>query len=107
MDQNRWRAHTRDTPTQVTSPATFTLETWFKTKHSVRETHRLRKAQTGTSAQYDRQLYLSPTGQVIFGTYNGGTQQLPAPPVTLTAPGTTSPRAPTGHDGAVTFLCKR
>ncbi|RFA13094.1 signal peptidase I [Subtercola boreus] len=67
------------TPTQVTSPPTFTLETWFKTSTPSGKLVGFESLQTGTSGQYDRQVYLSPTGQVIFGTYNGGTQVITSP----------------------------
>ncbi|WP_253259471.1 LamG domain-containing protein [Subtercola boreus] len=68
------------TPTQVTSPGTFTLETWFKTSVASGKIVGFESGQTGTaSGQYDRQVYLSPTGQVIFGTYNGGVQVVTSP----------------------------
>ncbi|RFA23337.1 LamG domain-containing protein [Subtercola boreus] len=68
------------TPTQVTSPATFTLETWFKTSVASGKIVGFENGQTGTaSGQYDRQVYLSPTGQVIFGTYNNAVQVITSP----------------------------
>lgn len=67
------------TPTQVTTPATFTLETWFKTSVGGGKLVGFENNQTGTSSVYDRQVYLNPTGQLIFGTYNNGLQTITSP----------------------------
>jgi hypothetical protein len=56
--------------TTATAPATFTIEMWFQTT-----TTRGGKligygnVRTGSSASYDRHLYMSNTGQVYFGVY--------------------------------------
>ena len=67
------------TPTQVAGPTTFTLETWFKTSTPSGKLVGFENLQTGSSGQYDRHVYLSPTGQIVFGTYNGGTQVITSP----------------------------
>ncbi|RFA11303.1 hypothetical protein B7R54_14590 [Subtercola boreus] len=67
------------TPTQVTTPATFTLETWFKTTVGGGKLVGFEANQTGTSSVYDRHVYLNPTGQLIFGTYNNGLQTITSP----------------------------
>lgn len=59
------------TPTQVANPAVFTAVIWFKTTTGGGRLIGFGNARTGTSTQYDRHLYLSNTGQVVFGVYNG------------------------------------
>jgi hypothetical protein len=58
------------TPTQVVNPAVFTELIWFKTSTGGGRLIGFGNSQTGTSTNYDRHLYLSNTGQVIFGVYN-------------------------------------
>lgn len=58
------------TPTQVVNPTVFTELIWFKTSTGGGRLIGFGNSQTGTSTNYDRHLYLSNTGQVIFGVYN-------------------------------------
>jgi hypothetical protein len=60
------------TSTQSANPQVFTLELWFRTT-----TARGGKligfgnARTGASGEYDRHLYMTNSGQVVFGVYPG------------------------------------
>lgn len=68
------------TPTQLSSPNTFTLETWFRTVTSTGGILiGFATNQTGTSGQYDRQIWMRNDGKLSFGVYNGGTQVLTSP----------------------------
>ena len=55
----------------VTNPTIFTEEIWFKTTTGGGRLIGFGNAQTGTSSQYDRHLYLTNSGQVVFGVYSG------------------------------------
>jgi hypothetical protein len=66
---------------QFVNPATFSEEVWFKTTVAGGRLIGWGNAQTGTSSQYDRHLYIETTGKLDFGTYNGGIQVLTSPTV--------------------------
>jgi PKD repeat protein len=55
-------------------PNAFTIEAWFKTTStSGGKIIGYGDTSTGTSSNYDRQIYLDNAGHVIFGVYNGAT----------------------------------
>jgi len=62
------------------APTNLSLETWFSTT-----TTRGGKligygnSQTGSSTSYDRHIYMTNTGQLVFGIYNGGYQTIISP----------------------------
>jgi hypothetical protein len=63
------------TSQMVTNPQNFSLAMWFKTT----TTHGgvllgYGNSQTGTSANYDRHIYMDNAGELHFGTYNSGVQ---------------------------------
>jgi len=64
-------------PTATAGPNTFTVQIWFRTT-----TNRGGKligfglARTGASNQYDRHLYMTDAGKIVFGVYPGGFQSL-------------------------------
>jgi hypothetical protein len=56
---------------------TFTAEIWFRT--TTNRGGRLigfGLARTGASSQYDRHLYMTDAGRIVFGVYHGGFQTL-------------------------------
>lgn len=57
------------TPTYRASGNTFSIEVWFKTSTGGGKLIGFGNASTGTSTIYDRHLYLTDTGQVVFGVY--------------------------------------
>ncbi|MFM9876739.1 MAG: LamG-like jellyroll fold domain-containing protein [Rhodoglobus sp.] len=60
------------TPTSMAGPNVFTLEIWFKTTTTVGgKLIGFGNSQAGLSSQYDRHLYLTNSGQVVFGVYPG------------------------------------
>ena len=64
-------------PTATAGLNTFTVGIWFRT--TTNQGGRLigfGLARTGASSQYDRHLYMTDTGKVIFGVYPGGFQSL-------------------------------
>ncbi|GAB3494303.1 LamG-like jellyroll fold domain-containing protein [Flexivirga lutea] len=68
------------TPTKVAGPNTFTLQTWFKTTStSGGELIGFGDSQTGQPSNYDRHLYLTDSGQVVFGVYPGSVQTINSP----------------------------
>lgn len=67
------------TPTSYTNPTTFSEEVWFKTTIAGGLLIGFGSNQVTTSGQHDRQTYLNTTGQLVFGTYNGGTQVITSP----------------------------
>ena len=76
---------------QAQGPATFSTEVWFKTTVKGGKLIGFGNSQSGSSSAYDRHTYISTTGQLAFGTYNGGYQTITSPAnVATTAPGTTS-----------------
>jgi fibronectin type 3 domain-containing protein len=59
------------------SPTTFTVEAWFNTTTtSGGKIIGFGNAQTGNSSSYDKHVYMTNAGKLIFGTYNGGTQTI-------------------------------
>lgn len=66
-------------PTQATNPTVFTAIIWFKTTTAGGRLIGFGNAQTGTSTSYDRHLYLSNTGQVVFGVFNGAVSTAVSP----------------------------
>ena len=67
------------TPTKYTNPTTFSEEVWFKTTVAAGKLIGFGSAQTGSSSQYDRHIYLSTTGALVFGIYNGGIKIITTP----------------------------
>ncbi|HZC73140.1 MAG TPA: LamG-like jellyroll fold domain-containing protein [Jatrophihabitans sp.] len=70
------------TPDAVTNPAVFTLETWFKTTTSRGgKLLGFGSAQTGTSllGAYDRHLYMTNSGQLVFGVYPNTVKTITSP----------------------------
>jgi signal peptidase I len=64
-------------PTATAGPNTFTVAIWFKT--TTTRGGRLigfGLSRTGASSQYDRHLYLTDAGKLVFGVYPGGFQSL-------------------------------
>jgi hypothetical protein len=61
---------------QAQGPATFTTEVWFKTTVKGGKLIGFGNSQSGSSSAYDRHTYVSTTGQLAFGTYNGGYQTI-------------------------------
>jgi len=56
------------------SPSSFSTELWFKTTTtSGGKLIGFGNSQTGLSSNYDKQVYMTDSGQLVFGTYNGGT----------------------------------
>ncbi|HTW19116.1 MAG TPA: LamG-like jellyroll fold domain-containing protein [Mycobacteriales bacterium] len=56
------------------SPSVFSAEAWFKTTTtSGGKIIGFGNNQTGDSSNYDKHIYMTNSGQLIFGTYNGGT----------------------------------
>jgi hypothetical protein len=88
------------TPTTATapfaSPTTFTEEVWFKTTQPGGKLIGWGNQQTGASGNYDRHLYLTGTGQLEFGVYNGGYLVIASPTGTNYADGL-------WHQAVVTF----
>jgi hypothetical protein len=61
---------------QAQGPATFSTEVWFKTTVKGGKLIGFGNSQSGSSSAYDRHTYISTTGQLAFGTYNGGYQTI-------------------------------
>lgn len=57
-------------PLSSPNPTTFTEEVWFKTTVAAGKLIGFGSSQTGSSSMYDRHIYMSTTGQLIFGIYN-------------------------------------
>ncbi|MBF4579631.1 signal peptidase I [Frigoribacterium sp. VKM Ac-2530] len=60
----------------VTAPTAFTVESWINlpANSAGGKIIGFGNQATGASGQYDRQLWVSGTGVITFGTYNGGTK---------------------------------
>ncbi|WP_300681133.1 PKD domain-containing protein [Nocardioides sp.] len=59
------------------SPQVYTLEAWFKTTStSGGKIIGFGNAATGNSSNYDRHVYLTNDGKVVYGIYNGGTNTI-------------------------------
>ena len=68
-------------PTSVTNPTVFSIEIWFRTGTTIGgRLIGFGNAQTGTSTNYDRHIFMSDNGQLNFGVYplinNTGTVKL-------------------------------
>jgi hypothetical protein len=60
------------TSVQYTNPQTFTLSAWFKTTtNQGGKIIGFGNAQTGSSSDYDRHIYMDNSGKVYFGVSNG------------------------------------
>ena len=58
---------------QIGGPSRYALELWFNTTTtSGGKLIGFGNAQTGSSGNYDKQVYLTNDGRLIFGVYNGG-----------------------------------
>lgn len=67
------------TPRSVANPTAFSEEVWFRTTVAGGVLIDFGNSQTGASTQHDRKVYLTTSGQLAFGTYNGTTQVLTSP----------------------------
>jgi len=57
------------------NPQTYSLSTWFKTSSaSGGPIIALTPTQSGTESSYDRMIYVTTSGQVVFGNYSGAAQ---------------------------------
>jgi fibronectin type 3 domain-containing protein len=62
------------------SPTTFSAEAWFKTTTTTGgKIIGFGSSQTGDSGNYDKHIYMTNSGQLIFGTYNGGADIIQTP----------------------------
>jgi len=60
------------TTTQFSNPQPFTISVWFKTGvASGKKIVGFENARTGSSSQYDRQIYMGTDGEIKFGWYPG------------------------------------
>jgi len=68
------------TPALVANPAVFTVEVWFNTTTTTGgKLIGFGNAQTGTSNTYDRHVYLTNSGQVVFGVYPNAVRTVISP----------------------------
>ena len=68
------------TPSPITGPDVFSLETWFRTTTtSGGKLVGFGNANTGTSTNYDRHIYMEPDGRITFGVYNNGSYTTTSP----------------------------
>lgn len=59
------------TPNLVAGPQAFTVETWFRTTTTTGgKLIGFSNVQSGLSSQYDRHLYMTNAGKLVFGVYN-------------------------------------
>ncbi len=66
--------------TAQTNPQLFSLELWFRTDPGMSTGGRLigfGGNRTGLSGQYDRAIYMTDDGKLVFGVFNGGVQGTP------------------------------
>ncbi|MBC7518306.1 MAG: PKD domain-containing protein [Microbacteriaceae bacterium] len=64
----------------VVDPELYSLELWFKsTSTTGGKLIGFGNANTGTSGNYDRHVYLQNNGQLVFGTYTGQTNTIVSP----------------------------
>lgn len=64
----------------VPSPATFSEEVWFKTTTTTGgKLIGLGSSRTGASVTYDRHIYLTNTGSLVFGVYPGSYKTIASP----------------------------
>ncbi|ARC57720.1 Protease 1 [Frondihabitans sp. 762G35] len=68
------------TQTAVQGPQTFSVEAWFKTTTTAGgKIVGFGDTKTGTSSNYDRHIYMDPSGKVNFGVYDGNTEIITSP----------------------------
>jgi hypothetical protein len=67
------------TPTAQQNPVTFSEEVWFRTSVAGGLLIGFGGSQVSVSGQHDRQVYLNTSGQLVFGSYSGGTQVVTSP----------------------------
>ena len=68
------------TPTSITGPGVFTIEVWFNTTTTTGgKLIGFGNLATGTSSSYDRHLYLTNTGQLVFGVYPNAVKTITSP----------------------------
>lgn len=68
------------TPTAVADPTVFTEEIWFRTRTSAGgDLIGFGNSQSGAPSSYDRLLYLTNSGQVVFGLYPGVVRTIVSP----------------------------
>ena len=67
------------TPAAQVAPANFTIETWFKTTTPGGRLVGFGNYQTGTSTSYDRLVYLTNTGKLVFGVYPNTVRVIQSP----------------------------
>ncbi|MCZ2403438.1 hypothetical protein IV498_09645 [Paenarthrobacter sp. Z7-10] len=63
----------------MTNPTVITLEIWFKTTVAGGKLIDFDNTQTGLSASYDRHLYMTDTGRIVFGVYPGAAKTIAGP----------------------------
>ena len=63
----------------ITNPTTFTLEAWFNTSVGGGRIIGFGNTQTGASTSYDRHVYLTDAGQLVFGVYTAAAVTLVSP----------------------------
>ncbi|MEO6510402.1 MAG: LamG domain-containing protein, partial [Nocardioides sp.] len=68
------------TPSPIAGPDVFSIETWFRTNTtSGGKLVGFGNANTGTSTNYDRHIYMEPDGRITFGIYNNGSYTATSP----------------------------
>lgn len=66
----------------VNDPKTYSVEFWFNTTTNTGgKLVGFGNSQSGTSSNYDRQVYMMNDGQLVFGVYNNGTHTIETPDV--------------------------
>ena len=58
------------------APESFTVQVWFSTTTPGGRLFGFAKFQTGLGGQYDRHLYMTDAGRLVFGVYRGGNQTI-------------------------------
>lgn len=66
-------------PNTTYNPSTFSEEIWFRTSTGGGKLMGLGNSRTGTSTQYDRHVYLTNAGNVVFGVYPGAVKTVQSP----------------------------
>ncbi|MFL6164067.1 MAG: Ig-like domain-containing protein [Jatrophihabitantaceae bacterium] len=65
---------------QIGGPSRYALELWFNTTTGTGgKLLGFGNAQTGSSSNYDKHVYMTNTGQLIFGVYNGSFDMITTP----------------------------
>ncbi|HEY7280681.1 MAG TPA: LamG domain-containing protein, partial [Actinomycetota bacterium] len=68
--------------TSYANPQTFSIEAWFKTSSGYNRGGKIvgfGSSQTGTSGSYDRHIYMTNSGSLIFGVYENFTATIQSP----------------------------